>query len=261
MQYWEFALPPTKYTDDVYHIGAEHAPCWLIESTDGLILLDTGLPQTLYLLLDNLRKLGFDYRDIRHIIHSHGHIDHIGGTRALVALTGAKTYIGYGDEETVRGNNALQWCNEYNREFEEPFAPDVIVHDREKVQIGDKEFLFVATPGHTAGTMSIFFNCCDKGKTYRAGMFGGGGLNSMKRSYLEKYGLPMSLRKDFLQSIDKVYNEKVEVHIGNHLEDNNHQEKMQTAAHGVNPFLDGSTWKRFLDKRRAEAVEFFKQDE
>ncbi len=260
MKYWEFALPPTKYTDDVYHIGAEHAPCWLIESTDGLILLDTGLPQTLYLLLENLRKLNFDYQNIRHIIHSHGHIDHIGGTRALVDLTGAKTYIGYGDEETVRGNNALQWTNEYNRPFEEPFEPDVIVRDGERIKIGDKEFLFVATPGHTAGTMSIFFNCCEQGKEYRAGMFGGGGLLSMRRSYLEKYGLPFSLRDDFLKSIDKVYNEKIDIHLGNHLGDNKHQEKIKKQENGVNPFFDSSTWKWYLDKRREEALAIFEKD-
>ena len=260
MEYWEFALEPTRYTEDVYHIGAETAPCWLIKSTEGLILLDTGLPQTLYLILENLRKLNFDYRDIRHIIHSHGHIDHIGGTRALVALTGAKTYVGYGDEETVRGKNGLQWTNEFNRPFEEPFEPDVIVRDGEKIKIGDKEFLFVATPGHTAGTMSIFFNCYEQGKEYRAGMFGGGGLLSMSRKYLDKYGLPISLREDFLNSIDKVYDERVEVHLGNHLGDNKHREKIKEILNGVNSFLDGSTWKWFLDKRRNEAIEFFKKD-
>ena len=261
MNYWEFALEPTKYSDDIYHIGAETAPCWLIKSTDGLILLDTGLPQTLYLILDNMRKLNFDYRNIKHIIHSHGHIDHIGGTRALVALTGAKTYIGFGDEDTVRGKNELQWTNEFERPFEEPFEPDVILHDGEELQIGDKKFLFIATPGHTKGTMSIFFNTQENGREYRAGMFGGGGLLSMSHIYLEKYGLPNSLRDDFLNSIDKVYNEKVEIHLGNHLGDNKHREKIKKIDKGFNPFLDGSTWKWFLDKRKQEAIDFFTKDE
>ena len=44
------------YTDDIYHIGSKNAPCWLIKSTDGLILLDTGLPKTLYQIIDNIYK-------------------------------------------------------------------------------------------------------------------------------------------------------------------------------------------------------------
>ncbi len=259
MNYWEFALQPCRYTDDFYHIGAETAPCWLLKSTEGYILIDTGLPKTLYLIMENLRKIGVDYRDIKHIIHTHGHIDHIGGTRALVALTGAKTYIGYGDEKTVRGEDELQWTNEFQMPFEEAFIPDYVVQDGGKIKIGDKEIMFIGTPGHTAGTMSLFFNVKEKGKEYRAGMFGGG-LLSMSGDYLRKYGLPFSLREDFIKSIDKVYNERVEVHVGNHLGDNKHREKIKRIGESENPFLDGSTWKWFLDKRRDEALDFFQKD-
>lgn len=262
MEYWTFKLDPIKYTDDIYHVGSKTAPAWIIKSTDGLIMLDTGLPKTLYQILDNINKLGFDYRDIKHIIHSHGHIDHLGGTRALVELTGAKTYIGLGDEDTARGVDQLQYANEFGIKYEEVFEPDVIVKDGDQIQIGEKTFTFVSCPGHTKGVMSIFFNCTDNGKEYRAGMFGGGGLPSLKRVYLDKYGLPHSLREQFIDSIDKVYNEKVEVHLGNHLGDNKHAEKLEAQAKGCegNPFIDTTTWKWFLDKRKAEALELFEKD-
>lgn len=260
MYYWNYKIAPTKYTDDVYHIGSKNAPSWLIKSTDGLILLDTGLPQTLYQILENIREIGFDYHDIKHILHSHGHIDHIGGTRALVEMTGAKTYIGFGDEECVRGNNGLQYTNEFGRPFEEPFEPDFIVKDGDKITIGDKTFLFIATPGHTQGTMSIFFNTKDGDKEYRAGMFGGGGLNTMSRAYLEKYDIPMSIRQDYLHSIDKVFNELVEVHLGNHLGDNRHSDKLERVGQGPNPFIDTTTWQRLLTNKRAEAIKKFEED-
>ncbi|MBE6696647.1 MAG: MBL fold metallo-hydrolase [Ruminococcaceae bacterium] len=260
MSYWTLKLAPTKYCDDVYHVGSQTAPCYLINSTDGIILLDTGMPKTLYQILLNIKEIGFDYRDIKHIIHSHGHIDHIGGTRALVELTGAKTYIGKGDEDTVSGRDGLQYTNEFNMRYEEPFEPDFVLNDGDRVVIGNKKFDFVSTPGHTKGTMSIFFNASDKGRDYRAGTFGGGGLNTMSRKYLERYGLPLSLRDDFIKSIEKVYNSPVELHIGNHLGDNKHNEKILHLGEEKNPFLDGSTWKWFLDKRKAEALAFFEND-
>ena len=261
MEYWTFKLEPTKYTDDIYHVGSKNAPAWIIKSTDGLIMLDTGLPKTLYQVLDNMSKLGLDYHDIKHIIHSHGHIDHVGGTRALVELTGAKTYIGAGDEDTVRGVDQLQWTNEFGMKYEEGFEPDVIVHDGDEIQIGEKTFKFVACPGHTRGVMSIFFNCTDNGKEYRAGMFGGAGLNTMRYVYLDKYSLPHSLREQFIESLQKVYDEKVEVHLGNHLGDNKHGEKMELVGKiDTNPFTDGSSWKWFLDKRKAEALALFEKE-
>ena len=44
MKYWENYLEPVKYTDGFYHIGSRNGPCWLLESDDGLILIDTGMP-------------------------------------------------------------------------------------------------------------------------------------------------------------------------------------------------------------------------
>ena len=261
MNYWEFYLEPTKYTDDIYHIGAKNAPCWLIKSTDGLILLDTGLPKTLYMIMKNIADLGFDYRDIKHILHSHGHIDHIGGTRALVELTGAKTYIGAGDVDMVRGVNELQWASQFGMPFEEPFEPDVIIHDGDVINIGDKEFLFREIPGHTAGTLAIFFNTVDGGKTYRAGTFGGAGLGSMRYAYLDKYNLPHSIRETFIKSLDSMMDEKVEVNLGNHLGDNKHAEKLLASNENGNPFIETESWRWFLEKRKAEAIKLFEEDE
>ncbi|MBR2860353.1 MAG: MBL fold metallo-hydrolase [Clostridia bacterium] len=260
MKYWDYYLEPTKYTDDCYHIGSKSAPCWLIKSTDGLILLDTGLPQTAYQIMLNLKLLGCDYRDIKHIIHSHGHIDHIGGTSALVQLTGAKTYIGRGDADTVKGLNQLQWTNEFGMPFEEAFEPDVLIQNGDEIVIGDKKFTFYETPGHTQGTLTIFFNVTEKGKKLIAGMFGGAGLNTMSKSYLDKYNLPYSLREDFLNSIDRIYNMIPDVHLGNHPENSNHFQKLAKANGENNPFIDGSTWQSFLDTQKANAIELFRKE-
>ena len=81
-------------------------------------------------------------------------------------------------------------------------------------------------------------------------MFGGGGLKPMEFKYLNKYNLPYSLRSDFINSINKVYNEKVEIHLGNHLGDNRHREKIKNIKNKGNPFVDIKTWKWFLDKRK-----------
>ena len=249
---------PVRYTDDVYYIGTNSSPSWLIKSTDGLILIDTAMPEDLEHILSGISSLGYSASDVRHIIHSHAHIDHMGSTRALVELSGARTYVGSGDEDSAAGRNELQWTNEFNISYDGAFEPDVIIHDGDRINIGDKRFSFIASPGHTRGVLSIFFNVTESGKKYRAGMFGGAGLYSMQLSYLRKYSLPESLRDDFIKSLERAMEEKIDVHLGNHLGDNEHREKIKEISDGHNPFIDGSTWQRFLRKRRDDAIEFFK---
>lgn len=247
MVYWEMNLEPIQYTDDIYYVGVSKAPCWVIKSTDGLILIDTAYPNTIYLIMHNMRKLGLDYMDIKHIIHSHGHLDHFGGTRALVELTGAKTYIGEADAEYVRGNDTVR------PPIDEPFEPDVLLHEGDVITIGNKTFNFISTPGHTPGTMSIFFDTTYKAKTYRAGMFGGAGINTLYSEYLNKFNYPFSRRDDFMKSIERLYTYEVDVHVGNHLGDNGHKTKMFEKTEDFNPFIDNTSWRSFLERRRKEA--------
>ena len=260
MNYWEHYLEPVKYTDGFYHVGSKSGPCWLLESTDGLILIDTGMPKDLYGIVYNITKLGYDIKNVKHIIHSHGHIDHIGGTRALVAMTGARTYIGRGDVDMVTGKNQLQWTNEFGIPFEESFAPDVILDDGDEITIGNRHFKFYSTPGHTDGTLTFFFNVTEKGRELQAGSFGGAGLNTMSRAYMDKYGLSYSRREKFIESIDKMMDMVPEVHVGNHLGDNAHGAKLGNVGGEVNPFVDGGTWQWFLNIRRREALAAFEKD-
>ena len=260
MKYWENYLEPVKYTDGFYHIGSRNGPCWLLESSDGLILIDTAMPKDLYGIVYNIGKLGYELKDVKHILHSHGHIDHIGGTRALVAMTGAKTYIGRGDVDMVMGKNQLQWTNEFKILFEEPFTPDVIIDDGDEIDIGDRHFKFYSCPGHTEGTLAFFFNVTEKGKELVAGSFGGAGLNTMSKAYMDKYGISYSRREDFIHSIDRMMDNVPEVHVGNHLGDNAHFSKLARVGGENNPFVNGSTWQQFLAHRRKEAVEAFEKD-
>lgn len=253
-------MEPCRMADNLYHIGVRGGPCYLLETIDGIVLIDTAFPETVDLLLENFARIGKDPRDVRHIIHTHGHYDHVGATRALVAMSGAKTYIGVGDEDAVRGVNELIFANEMGVCYTDTFEPDVIVRDGDVLVFGDTSIRFVATPGHTAGTVSLFFDVSVQGKRYRAGLFGGAGLNSLTVEYLTRYGLPLSMRDTFLQSIDKVIDEPVDFHVGNHLSDNNFHEKRLHVGEAENPFLVGKTYRPFLEARRQQAIRAFAED-
>ncbi|CAM5384626.1 hypothetical protein FALB51S_01941 [Frigidibacter albus] len=90
---WEVATEPFEVARDTYYVGNNWVGAYLLASDDGLALIDTTMQPQIYLVLENIRKLGFDPADIRKILISHMHYDHTGGVRALVEHTGAEVLM------------------------------------------------------------------------------------------------------------------------------------------------------------------------
>ena len=253
-------IPPVQIADNLYWVGVKRmAPAHLLKTFDGLVLIDSGSDDTVTELILNIESLGFNIKDIKHIIHSHGHFDHTGATPKIVSLSGAKTYIGFGDEDAVRGECDLLWAGKIPPENEKDyyFEPDVIVRDGDVYDFGDVKMRFISTPGHTVGTMSMFWNVKYKGEEYIAGMFGGAGDNTLTSKYLDAKNLPYSLREDYIRSTNRLMKEKVDLHIGNHPGNNKHVDKASRMTEEYNPFIEEKTWIPFLTGRKNEIMELY----
>ena len=247
---WDGRIEPFRIFGNLYFVGTVPASCHLIDTGKGLILIDSGYPQNFYLVIESIWELGFKPKDVRYIVHSHGHYDHMGATRSMIELTGAKTFIGEPDKDFVTWNNPLNWAGLIGYDFTEVFEPDVLLNDGDVVRLGNTEIHCVATPGHTPGTMSFFFDVEEDGRRLRAGMHGGVGMNSLATSYLKKVGLPLTLQQDFLDGLERVRKEHVDIFIGNHVGNNDTvgKGKAKKLNPSVNPFINENAWPDFLDK-------------
>ena len=256
---WEFACEPFRIADGLYYVGNTNVSSHLIDTGAALVLIDTTYPQTVYLLLESIRRLGFDPDDIRAILQVHAHYDHIGGTRALVELTGAETYLGEADVEIIEKRRDETWAPQYGLGFREYFKVNHPLTDGDVVRIGKTVFDCVAIPGHTPGSMSFFFEVTEGGKTYRVGIHGGPGLNTLTDEYLTENKLPFSRRDDYLRSLERLRREKVDIFIGAHPAQNNTLGKRQRMTDDENPFIDPSAWGAFLDDLERRARELFER--
>ena len=72
-------IEPYKAFDNVYYVGICWVSAWLITSPNGHVLIDTLYGPYTSQMLGNIRALGFDPKDIKLVVVTHGHFDHAGG--------------------------------------------------------------------------------------------------------------------------------------------------------------------------------------
>ena len=230
-------MDPFKIIGNVYYVGTFQASCHLIDTGEGLILVDPGYSDTLYLVIRSIYELGFNPKDIKYIINTHWHGDHTAATAAMVDLCGAKTLLGHRDVE-----KATQY-----------FQPDILIHEGDTLSLGNTTISFLETPGHTAGTISFFFETEEAGKTYRVGMFGGAGANTLAQGKFDYEGC----REDYRNSLHRLQKEKVDVFLGNHTWNNDTYNKGKLLLEtGENRFIDSTLWGQFLEfcEKRLDAT-------
>ena len=170
-------IEPYQAFDNVYNVGICWVSAWLIKTSDGPVLIDTLYGAYTDRLIENIKKLGVNPADLKMVLLTHGHFDHVGGVAKLRALTNAKFVMTQeGWSEAQADAKASQGKPDA---WTMPAAADVLVKDGDVLTVGDTRFYAYATPGHTWGTTSYAVDVKDGEKTYRAITIGGLGLNAI----------------------------------------------------------------------------------
>ena len=241
-------VEPFKIADGLYYVGDKKVCVHLIDTGDGLILLDSGYLGAEHLLVDSIWRAGFDPKNVRWIIHTHAHSDHFGASCEFQRMYGTKLAISRVDAESIRQKPHRAHVD--NTSF--PYAKipdfDYEIEDGEIFELGNVKIRCVLTPGHTEGVLSLFFNVTYNSNTYLAGMHGGAGVNSITLPYIHYNEAPEDSAQQMLASIDTIYNEPVIIHLGNHPNNNHTLEKRERQLkEGGNPFIAQDSWHNFLD--------------
>ena len=155
--------PPARLYGNTYYVGTCTVSVLLVTSPQGHILVDTATAKAVPSILANIRALGFRPEDVRWIVTSHEHFDHVGGLAGLVRATGAKVALSAAAAAVVATGKVDPADSQYGVLKDHDFAPvqaDRIVHAGSVVRAGPLRLTASATPGHTLGSTSWTWQSC-----------------------------------------------------------------------------------------------------
>lgn len=160
---WNADRAPFRVFGNTYYVGTAGLGAMLITSSAGHILIDAALPQSAPLIDAHIRALGFRTEDIKFILTSHAHYDHIGGVAALQRFTGATVMASTSTKDALERGRPT----DDDPQFRVPdngfpaVANVKVVRDLEEVRLGPLRVIAHMTPGHTPGSTTWSWRSCE----------------------------------------------------------------------------------------------------
>ncbi len=240
----KYFVEPFEILPGLWYVGDEKVSCHLVDTGDGLILFDASYPHTKHLLVESIYRAGFSPRDVKYLILSHGHYDHVGAANDFRTLYGCKVCLGRPDVEMIASRPELTLYEHADSEYYAYPEVDIPLDDGDVIALGSVKILAKSTPGHTDGVMSFFFDLAG----HKVGYFGGSGINTLTTAYYREFSVTTDNRANLLNSARYVYDMDVDVVLGNHPAQSDTFEKMAKISRSDgNPFVDATEWKRRMD--------------
>ncbi len=231
---WTTPFEPFHLIDNIYYVGTDGIAVYIIKTSQGLILMDTALPQSTGMIKDNIAKLGFKLTDIKYILNTHAHFDHTGGFAEIKKETGAQLVAGQRDKPLLEGG--YYPGDEKNSDLAFPAVKvDRAVTEGDKITLGDTTLTAHATPGHSPGCTSWEMTVND-GNQNRDVLFFCSGTVALNK--LVGHPTHPGIVEDYRSTFAKVKAMKIDVLLGPHPEVYGMQEKRAAMKDGApNPFV------------------------
>ncbi len=230
-------FPAYKIIGNVYYVGASDIAAFLITTPAGHILVNR----------DSIIKLGFQPRDVKILLNSQAHWDHVAGQAAMQKMTGAKIYSSQPEVAVLEsgGKKDPRWGNEQTYP---PVQVDHVVRDGEEVKLGGVTVVARMTPGHSIGCTTWVTRVAEGGKSYDVVIVGGTTINPGVR-FVHQPTYP-GVADDYARTFRLLHALNCDVFLGAHGGYYGMKEKYakMKAGAAANPFIDPEGYRAFIDQ-------------
>jgi metallo-beta-lactamase class B len=240
------AFPAHRIIGNVYYVGSEALAIYLITTPDGHVLINSGFEETVPLIRASVESLGFKMRDVKILLESHAHADHVAGHALLQELTGAQVYVMRGDHSVIASGGQGQYL--YTDARWKPCRVDRVLDHGDKVELGDSTLVAHLTPGHTRGCTTWACQVEVAAKTYDVVIIGSPNVNPGYRLVNNKE-YPQ-IASDFVKMFAVLKKLPCDIFLGAHGAYYGMLEKYERVEqNGTNPFIDPAGYRAYVEQK------------
>lgn len=247
---------PLRIVGNLYYVGTYDLAVYLIATKAGNILINTGINDSTAAIKANVEKLGFKFSDIKLLLATHGHWDHVAAMAEIKRMTGAKMLMHEDDADLLESGGSQDFRHPKGRgAIYEPVKVDQRLKDGDKVRLGEVELTLHHHPGHTRGASSFTYTTQDAGRKYNVLIVNMGTINpGVNVSYME--GFP-KITEAYARTFADQKKLKPDVWVSSHAGHFNLHEKYKPGdSYDPNRFVDPAGYvakvelyeKRYLDQ-------------
>lgn len=243
---WHEPFPPHRIADGLYYVGSRGLASYLLTSREGHILINSSFERTVPIIRKNVEDLGLKFTDIKILLCSHAHSDHVEGHALIRELTGARVEVMEGDAEVIRSGGKGQYLY---REGWRPCPVDRVLKDRDTVSLGGLTLIARHTPGHTRGCTTWTFPAVDHGRTWNVVIIGSPNVNPgyqllTNRDYPE-------IAEDFRKTFRLLKGFPCDIFLGAHGSYYGMEAKVALlkSEPDRNPFIDPQGYQKYVENR------------
>ncbi len=219
-------FPPHKIIGNLYFVGPQALGSFLVSTPDGLILINSDFERTVPVIRASVEKLGFKFTDIKILLGSHAHGDHMEGDAMVKELTGARVMA---MEQDVPALKKMEPGGK-------PHPIDRVLHDGDTVTLGGSTLVAHLTAGHTKGCTTWTMKVQDGGKSYDVVIVGSVGVNPGVK-LVNNADYP-NIAEDYARSFKVLKALHCDVPLGSHPGMYGMQAKYARLGKGPNPYID-----------------------
>lgn len=248
---WTARVPAFRIIDNIHYVGTADLASYLITTRDGHILLDTGLEGHGDAVVAGIRQLGYEPTQVRLLLTTQAHFDHVGGHARLARLSGARVLASAEDKPVLEGGGR----GDYHfgpRYYFPRVKVDRVVHDGDVVSLGGRSLTARITPGHTKGTTTWTTVAWDRnGRMRRVVFLGSTAVNEGVR-LIDNFEYPQ-IASDFARSFRIQAALPCEVFLAAHMSTFRGLEKAEAARAGgsEDAFIDPEGCRSAIERSRA----------
>ncbi|HLK47677.1 MAG TPA: subclass B3 metallo-beta-lactamase [Bryobacteraceae bacterium] len=158
-------FPAVRIIGNLYYVGDTDLAAYLVVTPKGDILINSGFEYSVKEIRDRMKSLGFRFADLKILLATHAHSDHVAAMATIKRLSGARMMAIEQEAELLETGGKTDYLFGSAGWFP-PVKVDQTFRDGDKIELGGSTLTAHWTPGHTKGSTSYSMTIAESGREY-----------------------------------------------------------------------------------------------